>query len=135
MVSPLAVSAAPEVNDRRPGRSELPPKAKPKQHLNLSINLVNPPSRSVRYVCVSLFIFTNACNFLTFARCNETMLVTTVIRASKKVQIKEKKIKSSCVLQQYSLCALLHNRVRIEMLHFRGRDARLFPFVCVFRIA
>ncbi|XDV51237.1 hypothetical protein PO909_020156 [Leuciscus waleckii] len=48
MVSPLAVSAAPEVNDRRPGRSELPPKAKPKQHLNLSINLVNPPSRSVR---------------------------------------------------------------------------------------
>ncbi|KAI2659007.1 Zinc finger protein 362 [Labeo rohita] len=35
----------PEVNGRRPGRSELPLKAKPKEHLNLSLNLINPPSR------------------------------------------------------------------------------------------
>lgn len=125
----------PEVNGRRPGRSELPLKAKPKEHLNLSLNLINPPSRAVRYVYPSLFIFTNAYNFFDICRMQWNDASYHSHSSEQKSSNKRKKIKSRRVLQQYSICTLVHNCVMIEMLDFRGRDARLFPSAWFVRIA
>lgn len=125
----------PEVNGRRPGRSELPLKAKPKEHLNLSLNLINPASRAVRYVCRSLFIFTNAYNFFDICRMQWNDASYHSHSSEQKSSNKRKKSKADACCKNITICTLVHNCVMIEMLYFRGRDARLFPSAWFVRIA